>query len=1002
MSATEHAVTARPPASSSAVTRMALPWQPCTAAVPPPPSTDPAAHFWAATISSVPYLSQAQFSGPSIVYKPPTVIQLSEATGCSVSELAGHYNDLPVIQLCKELRCSAATSTPATETQTLDSFDYLQLVAIDETLELAANAVRARRPVPDAEETFWEADYWEKLKRAKQEQQQRKDVRRQKKLAQEGKKELAGPSVSTVGLLSTNTVGNTSAINSPSFMTPHSRQGSLGGHTGDVDTLLTMANLQSAQRQKRIAKGLLRRARYNESHNPSHAQMHITRSASSLSQNSVCGSQHQPVIRCRTRPRSNSTYSQQTDVRGFQYSLSSAMSEGGRSVLSDSLRTPPPLSIIGVLQSREALMTSLDTELSTSGGVTKSGAATHSRNSAAGRGGGATTPRTSPPREESMSSQRSPRFRGHKSDSVNDPTSSISPDSKRPSPRVQALEGPLQSKAGAHAHQAPNGNTHTAPRNTGAAVAAAHALLATPVPSPSQLNDRLERTPSKHASHTPPLPPALQNQRLSSITTAAFNVTQTISATVSTDASGLPASPGQIPPSVDAQREPIQHSEEEAAKVVMKAGLKPRRTTARPSPATRLNYADTTNLSASAGASRAPKTTAQLAPVTKRRCQGSAASSTLMPAQEADQSRKPLAALPTPPKSANEHLAGASIPILSRSHRPAAGTAPEASAQSKTDSRTGKLPAPEETAGTGVASAEDAVAPPSAGPPHPAQRGDWTAITPRTFTSTQGPSVQETSPVKSTLTATPSGSVTPRATAATVPPSRTSTREASISPRIERAVAVRSAAPTSPAPLDGYPVTWQQKDAAATPAANTSPSLPKWGSQLPLAPTRPPSREGSGALQDTSPTTTATTNALSHQQQLSETKTHVSSVSPSSASRKGSVSMAKTKECSDAEDLRSAAKDASATAQPTPSATGGEPSQVISSAAAPSTTTEVQKAYHHDVSADVPEVNGAARSSPSPATRPKTVSAAKPSSGLTRATALNRERKSTAACCVAI
>ncbi|CAG9580415.1 conserved hypothetical protein [Leishmania major strain Friedlin] len=330
---------------------------------------------WAAALQKVPYLHSILEGPTCTVYRPPTVIQLSEATGCSVSKLAGAYSDLPVITLNK-IRATSDQEAAAAAAAGLnsDGFEYLQLSPTDDSLEMAAKALVARRPAPDAEEIFWEAEYWEVLRRAKRQAQEEKERLREKKLGQRERRAVMGASNSSVGVPSPKLGGATtlSSMNSPSFATPHSRQGSLGGPPGDCGDG-SPAYLHAQTAAQRTAKGLLRRARYNETHNP--AQRVLVRTASLLSQNSAT----QSVIRCRTRPRHDSITSQQTlsGARGFQYPLSSLASEDGRSATSDSFRTPPP-PIAYSHQSRELLAASLELELSTSGGPAKTGTTTRS------------------------------------------------------------------------------------------------------------------------------------------------------------------------------------------------------------------------------------------------------------------------------------------------------------------------------------------------------------------------------------------------------------------------------------------------------------------------------------------------------------------------------------------------------------------------------------------------------------------------------------------------
>lgn len=334
---------------------------------------------WAAALQRVPYLRELESAGATItIYRPPTVVQLSEATGCSVSELAGAYNDLPVITLNKivprtEHEAAAAAAAAALSVYS-DGFEYLQLAPTDDSLEMAAKALMARRPVPDAEEIFWEADYWEVLRRAKRQAQEEKQQRRERKKAQRERRTLLGVSNSSVSATSPNTTTTVvlpSTATSPLHATPHSRQGSLGGHYGDgsggpgTGGDRSPAGLHMETAAQRTAKGLLRRARFNETHNSS-ARL-LVRSASLLSQ----GSASQSTIRCRTRPRQDSINSQYTllGARGFQYPISSVVSEDGCSAMSDSLQTPP-MPTMRPHHSREHLGTSLDLELSTSGGPT--------------------------------------------------------------------------------------------------------------------------------------------------------------------------------------------------------------------------------------------------------------------------------------------------------------------------------------------------------------------------------------------------------------------------------------------------------------------------------------------------------------------------------------------------------------------------------------------------------------------------------------------------------
>ncbi|KPA84892.1 hypothetical protein ABB37_01346 [Leptomonas pyrrhocoris] len=994
MSAAEHSNAAPPPASASAAPRTALPWQPREVAVAPTPTSSSADDIWDATVSSIPYLSQTHFSGFSIVYKPPTVIQLSEATGCSVSELAGAYNDLPFIQLCKELPSDAAATVVAADAQTFDSFDYLQLVPIDETLELATNAVRARRPVPDAEETFWEADYWEKLKRIKQEEQQRKDMRRRNKMAKEGKREANGASVSTVVLPYAYTLGNTlSATNSPSFMTPHSRQGSLSGHVGDAETSPTMASLQSAQRQKRIAKGLLRRARYNESHNPSHAQLHTTRSASLASQNSIGGSlpqQQQPVIRCRTRPRSYSINSQQTDVRGFQYSLSSAMSEGGRSALSDSLRTPPPLSINVVPQPREAFMTSIDLELSTSGDVTKSGATTHSRSSAARGGRKAAALAVSPPQVESVLSPHSSRVGARGSGSTNDPISPISADSKRSSPRMDLEASLLQNKGNTNVNEADPLLFHTAPPKTDAAGAGAHAPLVMPVSSPSQQGDGLGLAPSRLAPDTPPQP-ALHQQGLASTVTTTVNVTPALLATPNEEMCGTTASCVQASPAVIHNRKSISRSSEDKAKTAENAGPSTRGTAADPSP-TALPSA-TANASALSGAARGSKTMTSPARVSAQRGRNLAASSAPTPVQQADQSSTPPATVPAPSKNVKGHSAGSKILSPGKTKEPVAAAAPGTSKRRKIDPKTEKSRGAGQAAGANAASSEQACPPPPSGPPQSTQQNSFTAsalTTPIPSTITHGPAVQEISPAKSTTrTATHSGSVTPRATATTVPPSRTSTREASTSPRFERPIAVHSAAS-----FDPQPTASQAEDRTAESAANTSPPLSR-------ALSRPPSRDASTLLITTATATASSPPPPEHPPPAAEE--HASNAASTKTPRKSSVSTAKPTEDSEGADPRLVPTEASTAAQPTSPTARKDPLHVPSSAAASLATTPLKKTPHKASSSVAPKGNDAVHpSSASPGAQPKPEATVKQSPDTNRPTAPSKakqEKKTASACC---
>nr|CAJ2479186.1 unnamed protein product [Leishmania braziliensis] len=346
-----------------------IPWLP----LPPPSSAGSSAMIasdaserWAAALQSVPYLHSI-LEGPTFtVYRPPTVIQLSEATGCSVSKLAGAYSDLPVITLTKIVSTGyqeKAAPEAAALSLNSDAFEYLQLSPTDDSLEMAAKALMARRPVPDAEEIFWEAEYWETLSRVRRQAQEEKEGLREKKRAQRERRAMMGASNSSVGVPSSRMGAATtqSSMNSPSFATPHSRQGSLGGPPGDCGDG-SPANLHIQTAAQRTAKGLLRRARYNEAHNP--AQRMLVRSGSLLSQSSAT----QSVVRCRTRPRHDSITSLHTlsGARGFQYPLSSFASDDGRSATSDSFRTLPT-HIGRSCPSRELLATSLELELSASG-----------------------------------------------------------------------------------------------------------------------------------------------------------------------------------------------------------------------------------------------------------------------------------------------------------------------------------------------------------------------------------------------------------------------------------------------------------------------------------------------------------------------------------------------------------------------------------------------------------------------------------------------------------
>ncbi|GET91620.1 hypothetical protein, conserved [Leishmania tarentolae] len=357
-----------------------IPWLPLS---PSLPSGDSSAMIasgpserWANALQKVPYL-RSILEGPTCtVYRPPTVIQLSEATGCSVSKLAGAYSDLPVITLNKIKAAGdqeAASAAATAVSPNSDGFEYLQLSPTDDSLEMAAKALMARRPVPDAEEIFWEAEYWEVLRRAKRQAKEEKERIRERKMRHREKRAVMGASSSSIGMPSPKLGGaaTLSSMNSPSFATPHSRQGSLGGPSADCgDTSPSYLHAQTAA--QRTAKGLLRRARYNETHNP--MQRVLVRTASLLSQNSAT----QSVIRCRTVPRHDSITFQQTlsGARGFQYPVSSLASEDGRSATSDSFRTPPT-HIVCSHPSRELLATSLELDLFTSVGPANTDTITH-------------------------------------------------------------------------------------------------------------------------------------------------------------------------------------------------------------------------------------------------------------------------------------------------------------------------------------------------------------------------------------------------------------------------------------------------------------------------------------------------------------------------------------------------------------------------------------------------------------------------------------------------
>ncbi|KAG5494833.1 hypothetical protein JIQ42_02449 [Leishmania sp. Namibia] len=396
------AATSSSPHAATVSAGTPIPWLP----MPPPSSSagssvviaSAASERWAAALQSVPYLRSIVEGPMRTVYRPPTVIQLSEATGCSVSKLAGSYSDLPVITLNSIVSAEdqgATAAAIAAVSRNSDVFEYLQLSPTDDSMEMAAKALMARRPVPDAEEIFWEADYWEVLRRAKRQAKEEKERLREKKRAQREKRAVMGVSNSSVGVRSPNVcmAATLSSVNSPSVATPHSLQGSLGGPPGDFgDRSPASLHIQTAA--QRTAKGLLRRARYNETHN-STQRVHM-RSASLLSQSSAT----QPVIRCRTRPRHDSITSQQTlyGARGFQYPLSSVASDDGRSATSDSFRTLNT-HIIRSYQSRDLLGTSLELELSASGGPTNTGTATRSGPASAegAKADAAATPEVSPP-----------------------------------------------------------------------------------------------------------------------------------------------------------------------------------------------------------------------------------------------------------------------------------------------------------------------------------------------------------------------------------------------------------------------------------------------------------------------------------------------------------------------------------------------------------------------------------------------------------------------------
>lgn len=311
------------------------------------------------------------------------------------------------------------------------------------------------------------------------------------------------------------------------------------------------------------------------------------------------------------------------------------------------------------------------------------------------------------------------------------------------------------------------------------------------------------------------------------------------------------SSAGMTPLTIDLHcRSSLPHSVESGAEIVMKTDPNSQCTTARPHNATGAS-AGTASSRTAAGASHGLKT----APLILASA-GKASAFPPPAAQEQEQLCAPRATSPTKLGASNGHptltmIADASKPYeQQRADAARDADLSKGSALDKSSVALGKAVSPS------ADSEEPGIVTPTL-LSHEERYGRPGTASPTPSTSTQGPSVQEASLAKSaTVTATPSGSSTPRPTATTVPPSRTPTREASASLRFERAIAVHSGAPRSPKPVDSQPAAVSRETAGtAAYTVNSSQSASLVVTQQPRAPTHASSAAPQPASSPTPPPT---------------------------------------------------------------------------------------------------------------------------------------------------
>lgn len=250
------------------------------------PFDDVSAEGFLSFKAEVPYLKACSLSPPRVIFQPPSILQLCNAAGVDAQGLhlySGHR--LPSISLCVEMGEFAFNYQDMNND--LREEDRVDKLCPPDPLDWDSVAFEVQRRSQDSEEALWEERFWCDMKRARQEEKERRELKAQQKAQYQQRRALARASVSSVG-------GSRAALSAQ--LTPLSRQQSLksffGGRASPMDPALPASHntndhrrpsggLLAAREQPELsaarapptlpptsaqqtAKGFLRRAKYNE------------------------------------------------------------------------------------------------------------------------------------------------------------------------------------------------------------------------------------------------------------------------------------------------------------------------------------------------------------------------------------------------------------------------------------------------------------------------------------------------------------------------------------------------------------------------------------------------------------------------------------------------------------------------------------------------------------------------------------------------------------------